>query len=86
MNANFPLVPCAPRPQALGFDPKTDNYVLNAIGIFGGFYLLFIVEKILKMALGMDHGVRPEVLGFWLALMCPELMLEFIEALQRRFV
>ncbi|KAG7277106.1 hypothetical protein CRUP_031319 [Coryphaenoides rupestris] len=42
-------------PKALGFDPKTDNYVKNAIGIFGGFYLLFFTEKILKMALGIDH-------------------------------
>ncbi|KAJ3613815.1 hypothetical protein NHX12_020061 [Muraenolepis orangiensis] len=42
-------------PEALGFDPKTDNYVLNAVGIFGGFYLLFFVEKVLKMALGLDH-------------------------------
>ena len=51
-------------PQALGFDPKVDNYVQNAIGIFGGFYLLFFTEKILKMALGMDHEVSPEGNGF----------------------
>lgn len=44
--------------QALGFDPKTDNYVAKAVGIFGGFYLLFFMEKILKMALGMEHEVR----------------------------
>ncbi|XP_069391677.1 metal cation symporter ZIP8 [Paralichthys olivaceus] len=42
-------------PEALGFDPKADNYVGNAVGIFGGFYLLFFVEKILKLALRMDH-------------------------------
>ncbi|XP_060938555.1 metal cation symporter ZIP8 [Limanda limanda] len=42
-------------PEALGFDPKRDNYVGNAVGIFGGFYLLFFVEKILKLALRMDH-------------------------------
>lgn len=42
-------------PEALGFDPKSDNYVEQAVGIFGGFYLLFFVEKILKMALRMDH-------------------------------
>ncbi|XP_056282363.1 metal cation symporter ZIP8 [Pseudoliparis swirei] len=41
-------------PEALGFDPKRDNYVANAVGIFGGFYLLFFVEKILKMALRVD--------------------------------
>lgn len=45
--------------QALGFDPKTDNYVLKAVGIFGGFYLLFFTEKILKMLLKTDHEVRP---------------------------
>ncbi|KAG9344024.1 hypothetical protein JZ751_012500 [Albula glossodonta] len=43
-------------PEALGFDPKSDNYVLNAIGIFGGFYLLFFTEKILKMVLKTEHG------------------------------
>ncbi|KAL2077507.1 hypothetical protein ACEWY4_027011 [Coilia grayii] len=45
-------------PEALGFDPKVDNYTSKAVGIFGGFYLLFFVEKILKMALktDMEHG------------------------------
>ncbi|XP_047201013.1 metal cation symporter ZIP8 [Girardinichthys multiradiatus] len=42
-------------PEALGFDPKADNYVAKAVGIFGGFYLLFFVEKILKMFLRTDH-------------------------------
>ncbi|XP_037833633.1 metal cation symporter ZIP8 isoform X2 [Kryptolebias marmoratus] len=42
-------------PEALGFDPKADNYVAKAVGIFGGFYLLFFVEKILKMSLHADH-------------------------------
>ncbi|XP_055361565.1 metal cation symporter ZIP8 isoform X2 [Betta splendens] len=45
-------------PEALGFDPKADNYVGNAVGIFAGFYILFVVEKILKMALRIEdeHG------------------------------
>ncbi|KAM8916123.1 beta-mannosidase isoform 2-T2 [Spinachia spinachia] len=45
-------------PEALGFDPKSDNYVGNAVGIFGGFYMLFFMEKVLKMALRVDveHG------------------------------
>ncbi|XP_062840796.1 metal cation symporter ZIP8 [Trichomycterus rosablanca] len=42
-------------PEALGFDPKADNYILKAIGIFGGFYLLFFTEKLLKMVLKTDH-------------------------------
>uniref|UniRef100_A0A3B5BGR6 Solute carrier family 39 member 8 n=1 Tax=Stegastes partitus TaxID=144197 RepID=A0A3B5BGR6_9TELE len=42
-------------PEALGFDPKADNYVEKAVGIFGGFYLLFFMEKILKMCLRVDH-------------------------------
>ncbi|XP_077419399.1 metal cation symporter ZIP8 [Vanacampus margaritifer] len=46
-------------PEALGFDPKTDNYVSNAVGIFGGFYLLFLVERILTMALRVDHQHGP---------------------------
>ncbi|KAK6304913.1 hypothetical protein J4Q44_G00254990 [Coregonus suidteri] len=44
-------------PEALGFDPRADNYILNAIGIFGGFYLLFFTEKVLKMALRTEHEV-----------------------------
>lgn len=43
--------------QALGFDPKADDYVAKAVGIFGGFYLLFFVEKILKMFLGIGLEV-----------------------------
>uniref|UniRef100_UPI0037E7F65E metal cation symporter ZIP8 n=1 Tax=Semicossyphus pulcher TaxID=241346 RepID=UPI0037E7F65E len=42
-------------PEALGFDPKSDNYVANAVGIFGGFYVLFFMEKILKMSLRVEH-------------------------------
>ncbi|XP_030628393.1 zinc transporter ZIP8 [Chanos chanos] len=45
-------------PEALGFDPKADNYVEKAVGIFGGFYLLFFAEKILKMALKVESEVR----------------------------
>ncbi|XP_026798338.3 metal cation symporter ZIP8 [Pangasianodon hypophthalmus] len=41
-------------PEALGFDPKVDNYVSNAIGIFGGFYLLYFTERVLKIALKAD--------------------------------
>ncbi|XP_018601897.1 zinc transporter ZIP8-like [Scleropages formosus] len=53
-------------PEALGFDPKVDSYVSKAVGIFGGFYLLFFVEKILKMMLktenqhGHSHFSPPE--------------------------
>ncbi|XP_026994005.2 metal cation symporter ZIP8 isoform X2 [Tachysurus fulvidraco] len=45
-------------PEALGFDPKKDNYITKAVGIFGGFYLLFFTERILKMILKTDeeHG------------------------------
>ncbi|XP_035272867.1 metal cation symporter ZIP8 [Anguilla anguilla] len=55
-------------PEALGFDPKSDNYITKAVGIFGGFYLLFVTEKILKMALktdpepGHSHFSPPEQL------------------------
>ncbi|XP_062378956.1 metal cation symporter ZIP8 [Sardina pilchardus] len=42
-------------PEALGFDPKSDNYILKAIGIFGGFYILFFMERVLKMVLRLDH-------------------------------
>lgn len=42
-------------PEAMGFDPKSDNYVEKVVGIFGGFYILFFVEKLLKMALKVDN-------------------------------
>lgn len=42
-------------PEALGFDPKADNYVANAVGIFGGFYLLFFMERVLRMCLRVEH-------------------------------
>lgn len=43
--------------QALGLHPKDDNYVLNAVGIFAGFYVLFFTERVLKMALKADTEV-----------------------------
>ena len=55
--ADVPLTFSRSPVQALGFDPKADNYVANAVGIFGGFYILFFMEKILKMALKMEHEV-----------------------------
>lgn len=45
-------------PEAFGFDPKADGYVLQAVGIFGGFYALYFTEKILRMVLKPEdeHG------------------------------
>ncbi|XP_039615115.1 metal cation symporter ZIP8 [Polypterus senegalus] len=44
-------------PEAFGFDPKVDDYVFQAVAIFGGFYLLFFLEKVLKIILKADqHG------------------------------
>ncbi|KAJ6668852.1 hypothetical protein lerEdw1_012338 [Lerista edwardsae] len=45
-NAIFQLIP-----EAFGFDPKIDNYIEKAVAVFGGFYILFFVERILKMIL-----------------------------------
>ncbi|KAM5255558.1 metal cation symporter ZIP8 [Ctenodactylus gundi] len=45
-NAIFQLIP-----EAFGFDPKVDNYVEKAVAVFGGFYMLFFVERTLKMLL-----------------------------------
>ncbi|XP_006872781.1 PREDICTED: zinc transporter ZIP8 [Chrysochloris asiatica] len=45
-NAIFQLIP-----EALGFNPKIDNYVEKAAAVFGGFYMLFFVERMLKMLL-----------------------------------
>ncbi|XP_032917032.1 metal cation symporter ZIP8 [Catharus ustulatus] len=45
-NAIFQLIP-----EAFGFDPKVNNYVGKAVAVFGGFYILFFVERILKVIL-----------------------------------
>lgn len=52
-NAVFQLIP-----EAFGFDPKNDGYILKSVAVFGGFYLLFFTERILKIALMVDgkHG------------------------------
>ncbi|KAK7148761.1 hypothetical protein R3I93_012946 [Phoxinus phoxinus] len=41
-------------PEALGLDPRDDNYVLDVVGIFGGFYILFFTERVLKIVLKAD--------------------------------
>lgn len=48
----------------MGFDPKSDNYVEKVVGIFGGFYILFFVEKLLKMALKVDNEVSEFIFSF----------------------
>ncbi|XP_076127308.1 metal cation symporter ZIP14 isoform X1 [Alosa pseudoharengus] len=55
-NALFQLIP-----EAFGFDPLVDYYVSKSAVVFGGFYLFFFAEKILKMILkpksgGHGHG------------------------------
>lgn len=45
-------------PQAFGFNPQ-DNYVSKSAVVFGGFYLFFFTEKILKMLLKQKNEVRP---------------------------
>lgn len=52
-NAVFQLIP-----EALGFDPKEDNYIDKAVSVFGGFYILFFIERILKMILNA-YGQDP---------------------------
>ncbi|MEE6518358.1 hypothetical protein FKM82_029336, partial [Ascaphus truei] len=47
-NAIFQLIP-----EAFGFDPKVDNYISKAVAVFGGFYILLFVERMLKMALNI---------------------------------
>ncbi|XP_041691850.1 metal cation symporter ZIP14-like isoform X2 [Coregonus clupeaformis] len=51
-------------PEAFGFDPMVDNYVSKSTVVFGGFYLFFFTEKVLKMLLrpkdkGHDHSNFP---------------------------
>ncbi|XP_075412658.1 metal cation symporter ZIP14 isoform X1 [Tenrec ecaudatus] len=45
-NALFQLIP-----EAFGFSPMEDYYVSKSAVVFGGFYLFFFTEKILKMLL-----------------------------------
>ncbi|XP_078421505.1 metal cation symporter ZIP14 isoform X1 [Cetorhinus maximus] len=45
-NALFQLIP-----EAFGFDPREADYVSKSVVLFGGFYLFFFTEKILKMVL-----------------------------------
>ncbi|XP_071773901.2 metal cation symporter ZIP14 isoform X1 [Centroberyx gerrardi] len=53
-NALFQLIP-----EAFGFDPMVDFYVSKSTVVFGGFYLFFFTEKVLKVLLKQkqgDHG------------------------------
>ncbi|KAM4748139.1 metal cation symporter ZIP14 [Rhinophrynus dorsalis] len=49
-NALFQLIP-----EAFGFNPLEDSYVFTSSVIFGGFYLFFFTEKVLKMLLKQKH-------------------------------
>ncbi|XP_061672444.1 metal cation symporter ZIP14 [Syngnathoides biaculeatus] len=49
-NALFQLIP-----EAFGFDPMVNFYVSKSAMVFGGFYLFFFTEKILKMLLKQKH-------------------------------
>ncbi|XP_043965637.1 metal cation symporter ZIP14 isoform X1 [Gambusia affinis] len=53
-NALFQLIP-----EAFGFDPLVDFYVSKSAVVFGGFYLFFFTEKVLKVLLKQkqaSHG------------------------------
>lgn len=54
-----------PTEQALGLDPKDDDYVLNVVGIFGGFYILFFTERVLQIVLKADAEVRACTCGYY---------------------
>ncbi|XP_053510110.1 metal cation symporter ZIP14 isoform X2 [Ictalurus furcatus] len=43
-------------PEAFGFDPMEAYYVSKSAVVFGGFYLFFFMEKVLKMILKPKHG------------------------------
>ncbi|XP_056364707.1 LOW QUALITY PROTEIN: metal cation symporter ZIP14 [Oenanthe melanoleuca] len=45
-NALFQLIP-----EAFGFNPQENDYISKSAVVFGGFYLFFFTEKILKMLL-----------------------------------
>ncbi|KAJ8285928.1 hypothetical protein GJAV_G00032570 [Gymnothorax javanicus] len=50
-NALFQLIP-----EAFGFDPMEAYYVSKSAVVFGGFYLFFFTEKVLKMVLKPKDG------------------------------
>uniref|UniRef100_A0A8C8ABE0 Metal cation symporter ZIP14 n=1 Tax=Otus sunia TaxID=257818 RepID=A0A8C8ABE0_9STRI len=52
-NALFQLIP-----EAFGFNPQEDYYVSKSAVVFGGFYLFFFTEKVLKMLLKQKDQVR----------------------------
>uniref|UniRef100_A0A3Q4MZ70 Metal cation symporter ZIP14 n=1 Tax=Neolamprologus brichardi TaxID=32507 RepID=A0A3Q4MZ70_NEOBR len=52
-NALFQLIP-----EAFGFDPMVDFYVSKSTVVFGGFYLFFFTEKVLKVLLKQKNGVN----------------------------
>ncbi|XP_056447787.1 metal cation symporter ZIP14-like isoform X2 [Gadus chalcogrammus] len=43
-------------PEAFGFDPTVNNYVSKSTVVFGGFYLFFFTEKVLKALLKRKDG------------------------------
>ncbi|XP_046871691.1 metal cation symporter ZIP14 isoform X2 [Hypomesus transpacificus] len=45
-------------PEAFGFDPMVDFYVSKSTVVFGGFYLFFFTEKVLKMLLKRKDGAK----------------------------
>ncbi|XP_068130789.1 metal cation symporter ZIP14 isoform X1 [Hyperolius riggenbachi] len=49
-NALFQLIP-----EAFGFNPLEDSYITTSAVVFGGFYLFFFTEKVLKMLLKQKH-------------------------------
>lgn len=51
--------PC-PVLQAFGFDPMKHFYVSKSAVVFGGFYLFFFTEKVLKMVLKQRNGVSTQ--------------------------
>ncbi|KAK0138102.1 Zinc transporter ZIP14 [Merluccius polli] len=50
-NALFQLIP-----EAFGFDPAVNFYVSKSTVVFGGFYLFFFTEKVLKVLLKRKDG------------------------------
>lgn len=44
--------------QAFGFNPQEAYYVSKSAVVFGGFYLFFFTEKVLKMLLKQKDQVR----------------------------
>lgn len=60
MVGKLPDAALCPVLQAFGFNATEHFYVSKSAVVFGGFYLFFFTEKVLKMVLKRRNGVSTQ--------------------------